>query len=355
MPFFRKWLLFLFFIPSLTVAAASGKGIVIASESDQLELFNADSLKVLAFADSITADFNRVILHLGQGYAFRTGGIHATEKSRTNLRLFADRLREKKIPLTLWFLDSFGKEAFEEIYQNYKPISDENVRVLDSLQIPYDGIAVDLEWFNLNNGKNHARFEEILSYLHDRLKGEKRLYFFAPLQESRQENERRGFHISKLLRSANAPLAMFYPAESGFHVNRNEVLPNFGKERIEHLKQHFRKQKWEVILGLGEKWLCQFHHDLTEVESLKSPPILQPDKLKLETSRTDEYWQTETYAVVSPQLVNFEDGTSRMAKPGDRLLHFTIRATVAEADYYCYEYFHLRANHLLHSTVNETQ
>lgn len=312
-------------------------GIVIANETKETRLFNSDSSHVIAFADSLSLKYNRVILHLGRSFVFRKGNIFTSVNSRKNLKLFAEELQSKGATLSLWFFDSFGKEAFEKLAMEYKEICNENLHVLDTLKIPYKGIAIDIEWINLGNAHNNERLEETVAYLRDKLGKDKKLYFFAALHEDKKENAERGYDLDDLLTKADTPLAMLYPAESGFHMDRKGIVPDLNNDRINTLKNYYKKEKFEVAVSFADKWMCQMHHDLSELEILKSQPTFTEYQLKLDHSVKKGYWNQESYAVVGQLTVDLEKGHKMVLHPGDIVTHFTLNQTLAEPDYFIWE------------------
>ena len=323
----------------------SAQGIVIASEKKQTELFASDQAAVKAFADTITSRYNRVILHLGRSYVFRRGNIFTDDKSQKNLRFFSDQLSSKGIPLTLWFFDSFGEEAFAKLYTEHKTIIDENLHMLDSLKIKYAGIAIDMEWINLKNSDNNAKLEEITGYLRQKLPREKRLSFFASLVESDKENVLRGYREDRLVRNEANPIAMLYPVEAGFHLEGQTVLPWLDDKRISSLKHHYKKENWEVAVAVADKWICQQHFDPTEVEPLSAKPEFTNAQLQPDKAPRMNYWKQECFTVKAPLTVDFEKGGKRLLHPGDKIYHFSIDPGLADGDCYLWEYYHLPTTH----------
>jgi len=316
---------------------SSASGIVIANETKETRLFNSDSSHVIAFADSLSGKYNRVILHLGRSYVFRSGNIFTSENSRKNLKLFAEELQSKGATLSLWFFDSFGKEAFEKLEVEYKEICNENLHVLDTLKIPYKGIAIDMEWINLGNAHNNERLEETVAYLREKIGKEKKLYFFAAIHENSKENSERGYDLDHLLRKADTPLAMLYPAESGFHMERQNIVPDLNNDRINTLKHYYKKEKFEVAVSFSDKWMCQMHHDLSELEVLKHQPTFTESQLKLDHTVKKGYWNQESYVVTNPLTVDLEKGHKMLLHAGDIVTHFTLDQSLAEPDYFIWE------------------
>ncbi len=319
-----------------------GQGIVIANEQIQTALFNADSASVKAFSDTISSKYNRVILHLGRSYVFRRGNIYTSGRSRNNLKYFADQLQGKHIPLTLWFFDSFGEEAFEKIYAEYKEMVDENLRGLESIKLPYAGIVIDLEWINLKHGNNNEKLETVIGYLRERMPKDKKLSFFASLIETSKENVLRGYNVDRLIRRSAYPIAMLYPVDAGFHLDGKTILPWLDDKRINFLKHYYKKENWEVAISPGDKWICQQHFDLTEIEPLSAKPIFTTAQLLLDKTSRQDYWKQENFNVTSPLTVDFEKGGKRILHPGDKIYHFSVDPAILENNTYIWEYYHLR-------------
>ena len=321
---------------------SKGQGIVIANEQIQTELFNADSASVKAFSDTISSKYNRVILHLGRSYVFRRGNIFTSDKSLNNLKYFADQLQVRHIPLTLWFFDSFGEEAFEKIYAEYKEIVDENLRGIESIKLPYAGIVIDLEWINLKNGSNNDKLENVIGYLRERMPKDKKLSFFASLIETSKENSFRGYNVDRLIKRSVYPIAMLYPVDAGFHLEGKTILPMLDDKRINSLKHFYKKENWEVAIAPGDKWICQQHFDLTEIEPLSAKPIFTTAQLLLDKTSRQDYWKQENFNVTSPLTVDFEKGGKRILHPGDKIYHFSVDPAILENNTYIWEYYHLR-------------
>ena len=321
---------------------SKGQGIVIANEQIQTELFNADSASVKAFSDTICSKYNRVILHLGRSYVFRLGNIYTSDRSRNNLKYFAELLQVRHFPLTLWFFDSFGEEAFEKLYADYREIVDENLRGLENLKIPYTGIVIDLEWINLKNGSNNDKLENVIGYLRNQMPKDKKLSFFASLIESSKENSLRGYNVDRLIKRSVYPIAMLYPVDAGFHLDGKTILPMLDDKRINFLKHFYKKENWEVAISPGDKWICQQHFDLTEIEPLSAKPIFTTTQLSLDKTSRQVYWKQENFTVTAPLTVDFEKGGKRILHPGDKISHFSVDPAILESDNYLWEYYHLR-------------
>ena len=321
-------------------------GIVIADEKKQTEFFNTDSCEIMKFAEEITSKYDRVILHLGRSYVFRNGNIYTSEMSRKNLKLFAEILQSKGVPLILWFFDSFGNESFGKLYAEYTEICNENVQTLDSLKIPFHGIAVDMEWVNLNNGNNNVKLEEIIRYLRNKLEKDKKLYFFASLHESDEENYSRGYTRELLAGSIATPIAMLYPLSSGFYLEDIKLTPFMSDYRINTLISHYRKVNWEVTVAMGDKWICQKKHKNSELEILTESPVFTSKQLRTNFTTKQEFWTQRGYTVLKSFRVKMEEGKKARIRRGDMIYHLIINQSLAGAGNYIWEYYDLQPKEL---------
>ncbi|HWS01571.1 MAG TPA: hypothetical protein VN249_13200, partial [Prolixibacteraceae bacterium] len=286
-------------------------GIVIADEKKQTDFFNAGSSEVIKLAEDLSSKYDRVILHLGRSYVFRTGNIYTSEMSRNNLKLFAEVLRSNGVQFTLWFLDSFGKEAFEKLYARHKEICDENLMMLDSLKIPYDGIAVDLEWVNSENGNNNSKLEETISYLRNRLEKDKKLYFFASLHDTEEENLSRGYNRELLSGNIATPIAMLYPLSSGIYLEDKKLVPNMTDKRINSLKDFYKNANWEVTVAPGDKWFCPPENKRSDIKRLITAPVYNPKHLRTNFTVRQEYWTQKGYTILRSIRVEIEEGKKK--------------------------------------------
>ncbi len=325
---------------------AKALGIVIADEKKQTEFFNSDSSKVMKFAQDISSKYDRVILHLGRSYVFRKGNIYTSEMSRKNLKLFAEVLQSKGVPLIMWVLDSFGKEAFEVLHDEYQAICNENLQMLDSLKIPYFGITVDMEWVNLNNGNNNIKLEEIIRYLRKTLEKEKKLYFFASLHESDEENNSRGYTRELLSGNIATPIAMLYPLSSGFYLDDKKIVPYMNDIRINSLNSHYKKVHWEVTVALGDKWIRQTRHKNSETEILEEPPVFTSKQLRTDYTSKQVFWSQRGYTVLKSIRVKMEEGKKTRLRRGDLICHLSTNPSLAEIGDYIWEYYDLQPKEL---------
>lgn len=324
-------------------------GIIIADEKKQTLFFNGDSSEVMKFAADISSKYDRVILHLGRSFVFRKGNIYTSETSRNNLKLFAEVLQSKGVPLTLWFLDSFGNENFDQLHAMHKEICDENLKMLYDLKIPYYGIAVDIEWVNLNNGNNNAKLEEVISYLRKKLDKDKKLYFFGSFHETEEENISRGYTRELLSGNTATPIAMLYPLSSGFYLDDKIINPYMDDHRINTLKDFYKKANWEVTVALGDQWICHTGKKNSQIEILATPPVNTIKKSTANFTSKQKFWTQKGYTVLKSIRAEMVEGKKTKLHRGDKIFYLSLNPALAAPDDYIWEYYDLvKTKHLDH-------
>jgi len=320
---------------------ARGIGIVLADETRQKELFNQSSESVLVFADSLSARYNRVIIHLGQRFVFDRGNIYSSPQSKRNLQLFCSRIQQNKGEVILWLLDSHGSKKFKEVYGIHKDLIRVNLDSLRALNIPYDGIAVDLEWINLPRGNNNSEFAGIMKTWRDSLSKEKRLYYFATLIDDEKENRARGYDTGELARYANSPLAMLYVVESGFSAKKKKIVPEMSENRALSLLDYYQKQRWEICYSMHRAWYVV--HKRKVVELLL--PEYAGSRLVLKSSEEINRFLRIT-DFVFPGKIRVQTKNNKTIKINDKDRIVLVEATQPgiDAGYFIWEYFDFQNN-----------
>ena len=317
-------------------------GIIIADEKQQTKLFNSDEDTVTAFADSISKNYDRVILHLGRTFVFRRGNIYSSEKSKKNLVLFCNALQSKNVKVYLWILDSYGGEKFMDIYDEYKEIIDEDISTIDSLQIPYVGIVIDLEWINRKNFTNNDQFIQILKHIRKRI-GKKELGFFASLTNDENKNSKRGYDISKILKYADYPVVMLYPNDGDFYVERKKIIPKLDDARIKELKKYYEKQNWKIAISLKKAYILKDHDNLTVLNITKNIKDSVLAKLSFSSKKEYKYYSMSYFNVDKGFYVNDKKGETLFVKKNDVIGIFeATKNSIISPDDFIWEHFNIK-------------
>ncbi|GAC1595705.1 MAG: hypothetical protein NVS3B19_18260 [Ginsengibacter sp.] len=228
-----------------------GQGIIIADDIRQKEIFSTpNSEKILQFANEISKDYKKVILHLGRSYVFDKGNIFSSATSKSNLKIFSEQLFKNDVELILWFFDSYGSKSFLNIYKEHKSIINQNIDSLKSLKIIYNGIAVDLEWINSPASYNNDKYITILADLRKKIP-DKKIFCFASLLNNPSANSDRGYDSRNILKFADNIIDLLYLQDAGFFVFSNRDKPILNKERINDLQNYFKERGWLIAMSLA--------------------------------------------------------------------------------------------------------
>ena len=248
--------IFLFLIVMLN-KESKAQGIIIADDKKQQEVFSTyDSIKIRQLAVEISKDYSEVILHLGRSFVFDSGNIFDSDSSKQNLLFFCEQLKKDNVKVFLWFFDSYGSASFNELYDDHQDIINQNLQVLDSLKIPYDGIAIDMEWINVGGGSNNKKYIEILKYLRSKVI-DKKIFSFASLVNNETTNSERGYDTKRVLKYADNIIDMLYIQDADFFIFSDKNKPELNVRRIEELRKYFKKQGWLVAVSLEPGMLME--------------------------------------------------------------------------------------------------
>lgn len=231
-------------------ANATARGIIIADGDEIKKLFRDSSRQEIAdFGRDLMSDYDRVILHLGRSGSFSRGGLFFYRTSKRNLESFSQIIKDSGGELYLWMLDSFGADAFLEIYAEYKAIVDENLRFLADLNILFDGVVIDLEWINLPKGDNGQRLIEILQYIRSGIP-DKRVMTFAPLIDNAEENRKRGYDELRLAEMGGIPIPMLYLVDAGFYLENDRLVSYFRQPRFSQVRDYYEEKGYPVAVSV---------------------------------------------------------------------------------------------------------
>ena len=314
------------------------KGIIIANDDKLYEMMNSnDVVKWDIFKNNIKNNYKEVIIHLGSRFAFKEGGLFASEISQNKLVELANYLKTNKISLYLWFLDSHGSEDFLDIYKEYKQIIDSNLNKLKELKIKYSGIVFDLEWINEPNAYNNLKLIEICEYASNTLGGEYKFYLFASLNENNIENTKRGYLVDLLFNHIDGFIGMVYPRDGGIDL-QDKPKPFINYFRTKSLAKFYRKISSHVafsvesgiILSRNDKFY--FIKTINDKDSLKS--------FLLELTYSDKLVSLYEIKSMSNKTIIRNDGVKELIRPDDRLFYIEVNHKVAlNQKYFFWEYF----------------
>lgn len=229
---------------------AVARGIIIADGDGIRKLFRDSSREEITdFGRQLMSDYDGVILHLGTSKAFSRGGLFFYRTSKQNLADFSRIIKSSGGKLYLWMLDSFGAQAFLEMYSNYKGIIDENMRYLIDLDIQYEGVVIDLEWINLPEGRNNGKLLEILQYIRNSVP-DKEVMIFAPLIDNAAENGKRGYLEEDLSAVGAIPVPMLYVVDAGFYLEEGSLIPYFRQPRFSEVRDYYEEKGYPVAVSV---------------------------------------------------------------------------------------------------------
>lgn len=326
------------FLLILTVSCYS-KGIIIADDVKQTTLFSTVSTdSISSFANTICLKYDKVILHLGRKFVFRSGNIFSSERAKLNLQLFCTTCFQKKIPVYLWFFDCHGGENFIELYSQHKEIIEENIKALESMEIKYDGIAIDMEWINKDNYNNSSKLDEVIKTLRSSI-GNKKLFYFTSLIDNENSNINRGYNIKKLSIYNAQPITMLYINDGGFILKNNKTIPELNDERIKSLRKFYKKNAINVAVSL-EKCVLLKSNSSSNFIKIQSSIYDLADTITFRKINKYNFYNISEYIVTKTCEVKYTKKEIIEIKKGDVLFVFEPNENkLLKADDYVWEYF----------------
>ena len=336
----RIWLCF--FIISLSLSAVS-QGIIIADDAGQEALFSTTDQHVINdFAQTISASYNKVIIHLGREQVFKRGNIYSSRQSQQNLALFCSALKEKGLKVYLWFFDSYGGNSFLELYNEYQSIIDDNIDELERLNIPYDGIAIDMEQINNGGFNNNDKYIEIVKHLRQRI-GNKKLYCFASLQDDRNSNLTRGYDTREIMKYADNMIEMLYLQEGDYFEATRSGKPKLNTSRIKELKNYYHRQHWLLAVSLRRAYEIQDGQDkFTFIPSLKDDSQSLLEHAKSKGRRKSKYAIIHDYKIKKDVSYDLKNGSTLTLNKRNALFNVELRGKkLAGRNDFIWEYFTL--------------
>lgn len=334
-----KFSLIFFFL--LVVNNCYPKGIIIADEQKQTELFgNKDSNVIIRFADTVALQYDKVIMHLGREFVFRKGNIFSKEINRKNLSVFCRILKKKEITVILWFFDSYGSENFINLFNNHKEIINENIEGIIKNNIYYDGIAVDLEWINLYNNNNNDRFIELMKYLKTKVQ-DKKIYYFTSLIDSPDENINRGYDLNKINKIPAIPITMLYINNGGFVKHKKSIVPNINDNRIKELKKYYNKNNWNIAYSLGSGFINKTNNKYEFIGMLNQDTVKKFTILK--KTHKAKYYIIYDFVITEPFSILPENGIKISFNKNEMLYLFRHTNKLPDRNCFLWEYFSIQA------------
>lgn len=238
--------IFFFLLINISLISSSNY-IIMADDLSMLRLFRDDREQVINIAEEIGEKYDGLIFHLGSTVIFDRGGMFYYRTSQENLKEFINIINKKNKKVYFWFLDSFGSDAFIEIYNEYEEVMEKLFPKLEEFQ--YDAIVIDLEWINYNEIglvlDNSKKFKEIILNIETKFK--KKVFAFASVVDDEEENKKRGYgkiDYSKLL-------PMFYIKDAGFYEGTlGEPVAVYSEERIENLRAYYKENFEKIVVSM---------------------------------------------------------------------------------------------------------
>ena len=330
----------MFYIP------IKAQGIIIADDIKQEQLFNSvNEQNIISFANDIASKYKQVIFHLGRSYVFQNGNIFGDAIAKKNLNIFCSILKQKNIILILWFFDSYGDISFTQLYKDHVNIINENLDRLNELNIPFDGIAVDMEWINKGGNSNNIRYLDIIKYLRSKVLN-KKIYCFASLLNDEHSNSERGYDVQEILKYADNMIDMLYLQEGDFFIFNAQHKLQLNIDRIATLRNYCSKQGWLIAVSLQAGILME-NEDKTHISLLPDLvggylSLLNISKVKHKSR--NKLSKIYEYKIISTRSFNTVDNTKIEFHRKQRIFYFVPKANkIVRSKDFIWEYFLIKA------------
>ena len=316
------------------------KGIILADNQELIKIFRPDDQQLVDKLLADLVDYDQVILHLGAKDVFKRGNAFFYRTSQNNFRYFARRLKERDQDLYLWFLDSFGGPSFLDIYREYQQIIDANYKGLKDLNLPYQGIVIDLEWINLNSKDNSKRYLELIDYLNEKF-SDKDIYAFTSLVDDSEENKRRGYHEEKLKLSLDNLIMMLYIGDGGYYLEDGKLKLYLTANRVDDLRKYYQQQDYGITVAVVGRIILERNGNLYFIKSANQFDYL--DQVELRYQSEQKYVKISGYKPKKTFKLQRNDGVVEKINLDDRLHFIEIKQErlVQESDL-LWEYFLLK-------------
>lgn len=327
--------IYLIILLSLIQTIIYSKGIIIANDSIMLKTFRDENTQYFKnMAEHINKNYDETIIHLGKETAYKKGSLFFYKTSKENLKTLLDNLKTKKY---IWFLDSYGSEEFEYIYQNYETIAKENLKFLENLNIEYDGIAIDLEWINLNsNFQNNKKMIEIVKNL-KKIIGKKKLFLFSSIIEDEKENSLRGYDESELSKYATL-VPMIYIKDFGYYLHENKLKLNFNENRLENLLKYFNSKNYKISYSLESGIILHRNQNLYFIKTINNIDSLY-SKTKQIYIDEQKHYKIEKLIVIEDLYIQRNDSLYEKILQNEEIYFLKINPEAVENSFWIWEYF----------------
>ena len=333
---------------------AHSNGIIIGFDTSIVSIFkykDAEQVKVLA--ENVALKYDRVIIHLGRKYPF-TKSYFSDENCKNNLRIFCDLMHAKNVKVYLWLLDSFGNENFNKLYSEHRDIIDDAISRLQTYNVYYDGMVVDLEWINYEKDtsiknqesrqkkkiiKNNSKFINVLKYMRSKINN-KELFAFVPIIENRKVNSSRGYDMKNILKYADNVIAMLYVINSDLCKSGDmHIQPCMNDSRINELRSFFKKKNILTAISLNQGIITK-NDEGTFVFS--KPVRDETDEIfnKLMLSDKDNYknYEVKQYnSITDFEFVN-EEGVTEKVEKEENVYYIKFSKSFLKKDDFIWEY-----------------
>ncbi|MGM0641399.1 MAG: hypothetical protein ACQESN_08260 [Thermotogota bacterium] len=315
------------------------KGIIIGDDIFILKTFrDSGREEILKIVDNINKDFDEVIIHLGRADVSERGNFFFYKTSKENLKLFSNLLEDRGIKLYLWFFDSFGSESFLELYNNRFNLITSNKKFIDSLNINYEGIVVDFEWINLEDGENTEKYMTFLKEIKN-VFSDKKVLAFTNTIDSEYENSSRGYDLKKMAEIIDGMIPMLYVVDFGIYYRDETIYMNFSDARIENLLNFYKNyEKIYPAFSVTSGLLLVRNGNVFYIKDINHKNI--PDGLKLKEKTEYKYHNIYELEILEDLEIIRNDGVLEKISREEKLFLLEVKDTVLEISDYFWNYTH---------------
>ncbi|UTW63863.1 hypothetical protein KFE98_06920 [bacterium SCSIO 12741] len=323
-----------------TLNSYGQQGIILGNDSlVQVTFQNNTQEQVVDMAEAISQKYNRVVLHLGRKYPFGRGGFFQSSQSQENLKAFCMALNRREVEVHLWYMDSYGKDGFKALYEDHEGITNNLVEELMRLEVPYQGLVLDMEWINRSGGNNNKKYLEILAYVKKKAKG-KQVHAFASIIDVPDHNKKRGYDEAKISKVIDGIWPMLYPADGGFHKKMGNIQPWVRDIRIDSMRTYFDSRSYQVVISAEPVLLKKRLFGVTHLASPTQSASLF-SHLKKKRVKKYKYYTITKYKAVSDFSVANRKGEKKQVKSKQKLFYFQIKPELVQANDLIWEYTYL--------------
>jgi hypothetical protein len=331
---------FLIFFLVLTSIFFS-RGIIIGDDLFILRTFRDSSPeKIEELALNISKDYDAVVLHLGSRYPFERGSFFFYRRSKENLYLFSKYLNDLNVKFYLWIFDSFGGEQFLNLYEDRHNLIKENLEILESLNIIYDGIIIDLEWINLDgNFFNNKKYIEFLQMLREQMPQDKELKAFASLIDSDLENIKRGYDIFSLFEIVDSLIPMLYIIDGDFYKRNDSFMPYLNDNRVNSiLKYYSQYSKISLAISQNRGIIIERDNFFYFIKTVNNIEFLPESFLNFRKD-VNYYYDIYYYRVLEDTIIIKNDESEETIYKDEIVYYYAPKNTLTNHADYFWEYY----------------